>query len=123
MDDTATTLRDLLLKSRPRTASLGWPIELRHRVAHHAAARRRRGEGWAAIGNSLGISRSSVRGWVEALDDDPTAGAMVPVIVSEAPPLSPQPPTAGEVVLVSPRGFRLEGLSVSAAITALERLG
>ncbi len=134
MDDTATTLRELLQRNRPRTASLGWPPDLRVRVARHAAGRRARGEGWAAIGNSLGISRSSVRGWVEALDVIPATNAMVPVIVSDAPQSVPTPtltptptptPTSmgRDLVLVSPRGYRLEGLSVNAAITALERLG
>jgi len=128
MDDTATTLRELLQQQRPRTASLGWPVELRARVARHAATRRARGEGWAAIGHSLGVSRTTVHSWVEALDASPTVGAMVPVIVGEppvvsAPPPATEPTAVAGVVLVSPRGFRLEGLSVNAAITALERLG
>ncbi len=131
MDDSATTaatLRQLLKQTRPRTPSLGWPVELRRRVARHAAARREGGEGWTSIGRSLGVGRNSVRSWVEALDEAPRAGAMVPVIIAEpttvsSPAPAPEPTVAAELVLVSPRGFRLEGLDVSAAITALERLG
>lgn len=131
MDDNATTaatLRQLLKQTRPRTPSLGWPVELRRRVARHAAARRDRGEGWAVIGHSLGVSRTTVRSWVGALDEAPRAGAMVPVIVAEptavlSPAPAPEPTVGAELVLVSPRGFRLEGLSVEAAVTALARLG
>jgi len=132
MDDPATTLRELLQQQRPRTASLGWPATLRARVARHAATRRARGERWAAISRSLGVNRTTVRSWVEALDEAldeaPTVGAMVPVIVGEppavlAPPPATEPTVDAKVVLVSPRGFRLEGLSVSAAVSALERLG
>ena len=123
MDDTAATLRDLLQQSRPRTASLGWPREIRIRVGRHARTRRSRGEGWTVIGNSLGISRNTVRVWVKAQGLAANSSAMVPVVVVEDPHTIPtSTPVVSELVLISPSGFRLEGLSISAAITALEQL-
>jgi hypothetical protein len=122
MQDTLESLRVAIHRNRPPVPSQGYPLGLRQRVGRHARLRRAQGETWTGIGSSLGLGRSTVRNWAAAVEFEPEepTSSMVPVLVAaeEQPVME-----ASEVVLVSPRGFRLVGLSVPAAIEALEQLG
>ena len=123
MDENVEQLRELIATNRPRVASTGYPIELRHRAGRYALAQHRSGESWAAIGAALGLSRTTVRSWAtpESELGDGT-GDLVPVVIGEPePPVAAQPPPT--LILVSPRGFRVEGLSLASMSELLERLG
>jgi transposase-like protein len=130
MVDSAEELRDLLERTRPIARSDGYPAEVRQRVVAHALERRARGEPWRVIADRLGLSRTTVASWV--VSGDMGRDEVVPV-VTVADPAAAEPavvatvaPTHAEPcgpVLVSPRGWRLEGLTLSAAIEVLERLG
>lgn len=88
----------------------------------HAAARRAGGEMWEPIAASLGLNRTTVCGWVAALGSE--RGELVPVVTVPEREVEPRPALELSCpVLVSPRGWRLEGLSLAAALAALERLG
>ena len=64
----------------------------------------------------LGLSRSSVLGW--------TARASAPaVFVPVEVVLDPRPTPPPALALVSPRGYRVEGLDAATIAVLLERLG
>jgi transposase len=122
MDNEIDLLREQLRRERPAHRQQGWPVELRRRIARHAVGRHDGGECWRSIGESLGLCRTTIRSWARALEEAPERTELVPVVVTPAP--SPRPSRApSRMVLVSPRGYRLEGMDLAMAVDALERLG
>lgn len=118
MTETLESMRALLGASRPRSWNLGYPPEVRERARAWIARRRAEGATPSAIATELGLSRHSILGWAKSRPDAP---ALVPVeVVAEA---SAPPHVPSAVVLVSPRGYRVEGLDVGAIGALLERLG
>ena len=119
MDHEAAAIRQELrrLSGRGRTEAL--PDALRERVIAYAQSRRP-SVSWARLGATLTLSPTTVKRWYErALPDTPTANgaaALLPVVVT------PEAPATTELALVSPRGFRIEGLSLDDAAQLLERL-
>ena len=112
--------RSLLRRTRPRCHAEGYPSEVRSSVA--ALVRRRLGEGvnLNAIARELGVNRGTLRRWLERTADfaPPT---FVPVVVQRSVSLEAEQvtvPTAMPIVLVSPTGFRLDGLTLEEAIHA-----
>jgi hypothetical protein len=127
------SVRSLLKSHRARAASEGYPAEVRARVGRYAAARRADGDRVSAIALDLGISTTSITKWASAVVRPPPL-QLVPVEVVPdvlvAPtilaPVTRRVPTGSAVcspTLVSPRGFRVEGLDVEALYTLLGRLG
>ena len=124
MEDEAGILHDLLQRHRPKH-SVAWPKELRQRAGQHAVERHSRGESWTAIGESLGVNESTLRHWAKKPLLVSSSGTMVPVVVSESvePGFHHSGARSGSgLVLISPRGFRVAGLTLEAAIEALEKL-
>lgn len=116
MPETQESMRALLGANRPRSWNLGYAPAVRARARAYIAERRAQGATPTAIARELGLSRHSVVGWTKA---ERGAGSLVPIeVVAEAGPV-PGPP----LVLVSPRGYRVEGLDVAAVGALLERLG
>lgn len=114
--ETLESMRALLKANRPRSWNLGYPPAVRTRVRAYVAARRAAGGTPTSIATELGLSRQSVMGWTAA---EPGAAVFVPVEVV----LDPRPAAPPALVLVSPRGYRVEGLDVAAIGALLERLG
>lgn len=127
------SVRSLLNSHRARALSEGYPAEVRSRVGAYAAARRADGHRVSAIALDLGISTTSISKWasavvrlpplqlvrVEVVPDVLPAPALLAPIALRAPVAS-----AGcSPVLVSPRGFRVEGLDVESLCTLLQRVG
>jgi hypothetical protein len=88
-------------------------IELRNRVIE--LGRRRRGEGasWQSIGRELGINYETVRRW--CIKKEPAAMRRVEIV-----PTSVDAPCG--IRVVSPSGFRAEGLTVRDAVMMLATL-
>jgi hypothetical protein len=123
MSETLETMRALVKAHRPRTWNLGYPEAVRGRVGAYVAARRAAGMTPTAIAVELGLSRQSVLGWSRS---DPNAPALVPVeVIADADGVAcgPAASPAAVAVLVSPRGYRVEGLDLPAIGALLERLG
>ncbi|MDI1289807.1 MAG: hypothetical protein PSX37_07665 [bacterium] len=131
------SLRARLLASRPESWNLGYPQACRDRVAAYAIARQSAGIGIDAIATELGISRHSVVAWSRSRSGSMVKAPLqfVPVELAAEPPppeqarrpsfvnvvaASPGRPVG---VLVTPRGFRVEGLDLDALGALLERLG
>lgn len=122
MSDTAETLRALLKRTSPRSKTLGHPLDVRARVGAWLHAQHRSGESWAELGRLLSISPTTASSWALAAADGPNSPhepAFLPVTVrAAAPPLSATTP-----VLVSPRGFRVQGLTLDQLAELLGHLG
>lgn len=122
------SIRALLVARRPKSWSLGYPPDVRQRTAAYVTARRAAGVRPEAIATELGISRHSVLAWSRA-PEEVRRLEMVPVVMAAEPPTlagadsRPTPAAVPSPVLVSPRGFRVEGLDVATLGALLERLG
>ena len=125
MDD-LETLRTLLESERPVRWSVGDPAPVRARVAAYVSARRDAGATCNAISSALGISRRCVQTWgseqtplklvpVEVIEPDEPPAIGPTKIACTAPSLRP--------ILVSPRGYRVEGLTLAALAELLASLG
>jgi hypothetical protein len=98
------------LARRERGRGKRYTPDLKQRIGEAARALRRQGQGWQTIGAFLGISHETVRRFC-----DTGTTALVPVeIIDESP--------RAALTLVSPEGYRIEGLGVQAAADILRRL-
>lgn len=89
------------------------PRELRERVSAWLAAQRAMGRSVSDLAIELGLARGTVMRWSS---EAKSSKAIVPVrVVQEA--------EAHTVAVVSPSGFRVEGVTVSEAAAMLRALG
>lgn len=99
------------LARRERGRGKRYTPTLKQRIAEAATELRRQGQGWQAIGEFFGIPHETVRRFSGAS----TTTALVPVeIVDER--------AGASLTLVSPEGYRIEGLGVGDAAEILRRL-
>jgi transposase len=89
------------------------------RVAALAYVRRRRGEGASQelIAGELGISQHTVSTWLRR-GASKVKGSLVPVKVD-----NDGPTRRLEIVVTTPRGFRIDGLDVDTLCAVVARLG
>jgi transposase-like protein len=102
------------LGERGRTTTI--PDEVRQILVAYALEQRERGQSWSAIAKALGVSSSGLIRWSKRRIV--RCEGPVPVEVRVAEPSEGLP-----VTLVSPAGYRIEGLGVSEALAALRELG
>lgn len=115
------TAQSLLRRTRPRCHAKGYPSEVRSSVA--ALVRCRLGEGvnLTVIARELGVNRGTLRRWLEHTADS-VPPTFVPVVVRPSVSLEAEQvtiPMPTPIALVSPTGFRLEGLTLEDAIHTL----
>ena len=95
-----------------------YSTELRGRVAAWAQGRRRAGAGWVDIAQELGLGLDTVRRWCGSKKPGVvTSRSLLPVRVVESPA------EPARLILVSPNGFRVEGLTLTEAASFLKALG
>jgi hypothetical protein len=112
MDKEAAKLRQEL--SRVKTGrGKRYPTDLRRRVVAWAQRRHGQGASWKTIKAELGQEFDTVRRWCLA---EGTSRALVPVRIVPAS-------VARTVSVVSPTGFRIEGLAIAEAAALLRELG
>ncbi len=100
----------------PRGPGLWFPQSLRDRVVEWALARREStGESWETIGLELGIAGESVRRWCARSDKAAPRMRRVEIVSDDR--------AEPAVSIVSPTGYRVEGLSLAAAAAMLRMLG
>lgn len=119
MDDRVETLRAELEAARGGQSRWRCPAALRERVI--AFARREigvRGRTLQAVASELGLSQSGLGRWLRReRSSDLLRGRFRPVQVVAASGVS-----AGSLILVTPSGYRVEGLSVTELAALLPRL-
>ena len=112
MTTDSTELRESIIKSRIGQSRWRCPPALREEIVELAKARRREGCSVRKIAIELGVSESGLSRWLQG-----GSGRLRPVRVSE------KPSSPSQLVLVTPEGYRLEGLSSISAAEVLRRLG
>jgi hypothetical protein len=103
-------LRTVLARRERGRGKRYTPI-LKGRIAEAATTLRRQGQGWQAIGKFFGIPHETVRRFCSA---NSTTALMPVEIVDE--------PRRTALTLVSPEGYRIEGLDVGGAVEILKGL-
>ncbi len=104
-------LRDEITQSRTGQDRWRCPPALRRKIVEFAEQGRRDGVSIARLAAQVGLSASGLRRWLVK-----GPGILRPVRVQEAVPVAPS------LVLVTPEGYRLEGLDASSAVDLLRRL-
>lgn len=94
-----------------------FPAELRRRGRAFALAERRAGRSMAWIAETVGVSEQSVRRWVSDVEQ---RRSFVPVEVARD---DARREVDRSAVLVSPKGYRVEGLSLSEIAQLVRELG
>lgn len=106
------------VERRERGVGRRYPTDLRERIVEYARARRADGGSWASIVSEIGGPPSqTLMRW--CTDDIESAGALVPVDIIA--PMAPAP--GASIAIVSPTGWRLEGLELAEAVAVLQALG
>ena len=107
-----TELREAITRSRVGQTRWRCPAELREEIVGFTNERRREGVSVMKVARELGMSESGLNRWLPKGD-----GRLRPVCVVE------EPSSSDQLVLVTPGGYRLEGLNASCAADVLRRLG
>ena len=107
-----TELREAITQSRVGQARWRCPVKLRDEIVGFAQERRREGVSVLKIATQLGVSESGLSRWLQKAD-----GRLRPVRLIE------EPSRHEPLVLITPGGYRLEGLSSLSAAEVLRRLG
>jgi hypothetical protein len=100
------------LGQRGRTTRI--PDAVRARVLAYTRGQRAAGRSWTWIARRVGLSAGSLKNWSRT---SPPARTLVPVAVAATAPM-PSPP----LVVVSPGGYRVEGLDLPTASALLRAL-
>jgi len=97
------------------------PLALRAELIACARAARARGVGWSAVARGLGVSKTGLKRWFAA---PPTAGRGAPVLrrVRVRAASEPRASERSALRVISPQGYRVEGLDVAAAAALLRAL-
>lgn len=128
MDEEGRAIAAALSAARSRRDGEGYPEALRRRAGQWLSQGRARGESWVSLGAALGVSSTTASNWARSASQ----GGFLPVRATPLEPVAaPAPPVGAteasrsttETVLVTPRGFRVLGLSADALVFVLERLG
>lgn len=91
-----------------------YPAKLRERVTRYCLERRSAGGSDREVAAELGLAVETVRRWCLAEEERVPSAVLVPVEVVTAPMMP--------LAIVSPSGFRLEGLQLEEAVAALRAL-
>lgn len=105
------------LDSIPRGRGRRIPLELRARVTAWVAKRRDHGDGWVELVHKLGVSTLTLQRWSSSPPSRPSREVMLRCVEVAEPA-----PVQRTIVLVSPTGLRIEGLTIADVIEILRGL-
>lgn len=95
-----------------------YPVELKARLVAYATRRRAAGARFATIGEELGLGYETVRQWCT----DAERGSALAAAPTRVVPVEVVAEGRSAIAIVSPSGFRLEGLDMAEAVAALRAL-
>lgn len=115
MDERLKELSERLVGERGGRSGRGmrYSADLKHDVLNTASQCREAGRPVSAVARSLGVRSETLRRWLLAAED-PKGFRMVKIR---------RPAAADRIAIVSPLGFRVEGLDLTGAATLLRLLG
>jgi transposase len=116
-------LRDLRreLTTIERGRGRHYPLALRARITSWARRRLAIGDSVNAVAREVALHPTTLAAWLSASSTPAKSAALVPVEVVVVPDRV-QPTKVTQVVLVSPSGYRVEGLTLEDALRSLTRL-
>ena len=103
-----------------------WPEDLKAAIMAYAARRRTEGESDNAIAQRLGLYQSTLSRWrreAERAGERFKPVAIVASVEAEALVASRVVPPPGSLQLITPAGYRVEGLDLDTLVTLLRSLG
>lgn len=118
MDSEARRIKTQIRQHRRNHGSI--PPALRSRAARYACDGHSAGESWTSLAAELGVSRPCLRNWTRAhgpyqraahVTQPPMAARIGGFVHVELLPTEPRPPSL--LQLVTPQGYRVEGLELS----------
>lgn len=113
MAQNTSELREAITQSRAGQVRWRCPEPLREKIVEYARQRQGAGLSVLKVAQELGLSSSGLARWLNGRKSQ-----LRPVRVAEVPSVSASAP----LVLVTPGGYRLEGLSTASAAELLRRL-
>ena len=123
MLSSAPSLRSWVADHRPRRSRHGYPDHVRREVLRHVRPLRDAGRSLASLADEVGLPAPTLGRWLagEKRDDQP---GFVPVLVHDASLAeATRSPGLGTLTLVTPAGYRVEGLDVDGLRALLPVLG
>ena len=134
MDDTINEIRERLLRFSRESPMAPYPSQVRSLVVSYAQREIGDGVNFKQISRLVGIPANTIRYWwtqaqmqmerrskATRKEDAPRSPAPVRVKQKEDSTSSVSPVGPGRLVLVTPGGYRLEGLALEEALLVLER--
>jgi transposase-like protein len=117
MDPEIERLRDAFRESRRPVAGVRHrcPADLREEIVGRARSLRRQGLSLQRIASSLAMSPKTLANWLRRYQ-----GTLRRVTVTSSPSVAHQ--SSGGIQIVTPQGYRIEGLSVDEAIALVRAL-
>jgi len=115
-EDDGSSARAAVAALGPRGRTSRIPDAVRAEVLAYARRERAAGRSWAGIAHAVGLSAGALTNWSQT---PAPARRLVPVAVAVATPEGPGP----ALVVVSPGGYRVEGLDLPTATALLRALG
>lgn len=112
--------------TRGRTTRV--PEKARRAVVTYVAAARAEARAWRQICEDVGLSESVLRRWMAEADDGDERVALVPVkVIADsrvgADDARQRSRCGSDITLLTPGGYRIEGLGVEQLATLLARIG
>jgi hypothetical protein len=92
---------------------------LQERVIAYAGERRRAGAAWLAIATELGMKFETIRRW--CVQGEPQSSAASPLALRRVEVMERD--DSRSLAVISPAGFRVEGLTLQSAVLMLRALG
>jgi hypothetical protein len=118
MDEVRDRAREAIARLGKRGRTTRIPDEVRAAVLAYVERERSRGRSRQQVADELGLSSSVLARWSKSRRR--TRGKLIPVRVLAAPTVGRE---TTSVRLVSPSGYRIEGLSLGDAVEAMRALG
>ena len=112
MTTTDRELREKIAESRGGQSRWRCPQPLRNQIVEHARERKSQGVALSRTATELGVSESALLKWVQVAE-----GRFRQVRVADGVA------SMAKLALVTPSGYRLEGLDTSTAVEVLRGLG
>jgi hypothetical protein len=122
MEKTQTRLREQIQRHRANRSrpNLRYPTRLRQAIVTYTTGRLAGGSGLHAVARSLGLSPNTLYGWLGATGP---RGGFRPVRVVASMAASPRAgATPQTAVVVTPQGYRVEGLAPEQLVGLLRAL-
>ncbi len=97
--------------------------EVKAAAVAYARGQQAEGRGLASVADELGLSDQTLRTWLDQAEASAKTGAVLrPVVVKPSPAPEARPAEQCRPTLVTPDGFRVEGLSLEQLGTLLRDL-